>query len=664
MPLRDDLLNPISEENPSGVNLRYDPVTDKIKEARREDIDAPQGDWVTALKTADWNQVIKLGGDALAKKGKDLQVAVWLVEAHVRKEGFAAMPPCFNFLRDLLDQFWDSVYPEIDEDGDMEIRSAPLEWLGNNLGDQLKFLPIITNKLSWHVYQESRVVGYEADADTHEKQQTRNARIEEGKVSAEDFDAALEATSVDAMRKTRNDLNQSLEALETLSQYCDEKFADFSPSFIKTRTAIEEIVQTVKMLLGRKPGGNDDEAAEIAEPGVVDAFSVDMSWTSQENTMDAEGVAAEEGTPAGAPGDMSAAGRQLGAICKFMREQDPEDPAPYLILRSYAWARLEYNSPQFFREQIEAPPGDLRVRLKKATKDGDYDAVLEMTEAAMLQPYGRNWLDLQRYAVNALEQKGLSLTGRPIVNQLRVLIEMLPDVIDVTLPDDTPAANADTKNWIDNFVVIHKGPPPSPKDESSDSSSDSSSSDFSFDTSSSDTSSSDFSFDTSSTESTDASTDFSLDTSSSEAAAEPEPEPFVPEENPPILSEEEPPPSDMSDEFAAALHAVKYGKVEDGLGQITALLATERSGRARFRRRTQLAHLLMTAGKGKVAQPILDQLSAEIEDRKLEDWEESEALAYPLELLYRSLGRSEEERRAALYARICRLDPVRGVNCG
>ena len=41
---------------------------------------------------------------------------------------------------------------------------------------------------------------------------------------------------------------------------------------------------------------------------------------------------------------------------------------------------------------------------------------------------------------------------------------------------------------------------------------------------------------------------------------------------------------------------------------ITAILATERSGRARFRRRTQLAHLLMAAGKGKVAQPILDQI--------------------------------------------------------
>src|ERR1700760_2540141 len=109
MPLRTDLLDPISEDNPSGANLRYDPVTDKIKEARREDLDVPQGDWKVALKAAEWPLVIKLGSDAIAKKGKDLQIAVWLVEAHVRKEGFSALAPSLQFLRDLLDQFWDTL---------------------------------------------------------------------------------------------------------------------------------------------------------------------------------------------------------------------------------------------------------------------------------------------------------------------------------------------------------------------------------------------------------------------------------------------------------------------------------------------------------------------------------------------------------------------------
>ena len=39
MPLRDGLLDPIDGENPSGPDLRYDPVVDQIKEARREDDD-------------------------------------------------------------------------------------------------------------------------------------------------------------------------------------------------------------------------------------------------------------------------------------------------------------------------------------------------------------------------------------------------------------------------------------------------------------------------------------------------------------------------------------------------------------------------------------------------------------------------------------------------
>ena len=64
MPLRDDLPNPIPGDNPSGANLRYDPITDKIKEARREDLELPQGAWQTALKTADYPAVIKMAGEA------------------------------------------------------------------------------------------------------------------------------------------------------------------------------------------------------------------------------------------------------------------------------------------------------------------------------------------------------------------------------------------------------------------------------------------------------------------------------------------------------------------------------------------------------------------------------------------------------------------------
>ena len=356
-----------------------------------------------------------------------------------------------------------------------------------------------------------------------------------------------------------------------------------------------------------------------------------------------------------------------------MRSRDPEDAAPYLILRSFVWAPVLARAPMLDRDSIVPPESDLRVKLKRLTADSEWDQVIELTEANMLRPCGKFWLDMQRYAVNALEQRGQLAAARVLVNHFRVLLELLPDLVDITFADDTPAANADTKDWITNFVIFQKMPPRESTEGGGDSGGDTSSdfsSDFSTDTpaESTDTPSDDFSFDTSSFDTPAAEETPSFDTSSwdsapSEPEATPTPEPFTLDLNPPILEAEEPPPADTSDEFGQALAAVREGRTAEGLGMITAILNTERSGRQRFRRRTQLAHLLMAAGKGKVAQPLLDQLAAEIEERRLEEWEPSEAIAYPLELLMHCLTSADDERRMQLYSRICKLDPVRAVNC-
>ena len=52
MPLRDDILKPIPATT-RRPNLRYAPVYDKIKEARREDDELPQGAWQHERKVAD-----------------------------------------------------------------------------------------------------------------------------------------------------------------------------------------------------------------------------------------------------------------------------------------------------------------------------------------------------------------------------------------------------------------------------------------------------------------------------------------------------------------------------------------------------------------------------------------------------------------------------------
>jgi type VI secretion system protein ImpA len=702
MPLRNDLLNPIPGDNPSGANLRYEPITDKIKEARREDIDAPQGQWKTTVKTADLPLVIKLAGDVLANRSKDLQIAVWLVDAHVRREGFGILTPCLELLRELVEQYWDTLYPPIDEDGDMEVRATPLGWLGAKLGEQLGFLPIVSGKLSWVKYQESRTVGFEADADTFDKQQLRQSRMAEGKISGEQFDEAADATSVDALKNTYKQLTAAQQALESLSEYCDSQFGDYAPSFINTRNALEEITQTVRIILSRKPGGLEEEEEPAEEEPVEeasmeespseeetvateDSFGTEESVSFEEPAADEESSFAESseseemasfsgsGESLGELNSREDAARQLVSICRFLRSQNGADPAPYLMLRVFAWGAMMKDAPILDQSAIEAPPGDVRVNLRRLAKESQWEELVEATEAAMAEPYGRTWLDLQRYTESGISGLGYAGAARVVNTQFRILLETLPDLLELTLPDDTPAANAETKTWINNSIiekVVPKDLPKPPGEEGSESSGfgDDTSTESSF--SMDETPSTDMSLDeTPSDISLDETpSDMSLDATPEPEAAEaeptpePEPEPYEVEENPPILEAEEAPPSDLSDEFAQALAAVKDGRTAEGLGIITAMLATERSGRARFRRRTQLAHLLMAAGKGKVAQPMLDELVDEIENRKLEDWEPSEAIAYPLELLLHCLSPADE-RRTQLYTRICKLDPVRAVNC-
>jgi hypothetical protein len=60
---------------------------------------------------------------------------------------------------------------------------------------------------------------------------------------------------------------------------------------------------------------------------------------------------------------------------------------------------------------------------------------------------------------------------------------------------------------------------------------------------------------------------------------------------------------------------------------------------------------------------MLQRAVSEIEEKKLEEWESREMLAYPLALLYRCLVKSDgsSEDRDRVYAWICRLDPLEAM---
>src|SRR5690606_7586206 len=350
MSLSSDLLEPIAGSNPAGANVRYDPVYDKIKQARHEDPDLPRGEDDPPRKTADYALAQKLATEVLEKRSKDLQVAAWLTEALVHREGFSGLKQGLELLHGLMEKFWDHVYPEID-DGDLELRAAPLQWVGGSTRSMapgplelaVKAVPLNASGHSLLAYREGRAFGYESEAaDDEEKASARTAAIEAGKPTPEDFDDAVEATPKAWYKQLVADIDGAVAALDTLDAFCAERFADVAPTFKPLREAIDEVRRLAAQLLAEKLEKDPDPPEPIET--VSEGLGVSEGVSEGEGEV---GGTAEGKTGGGGGGGISAvpksredAAARVAAAARFMRQESPTDPGPYLMLRGLRWGEL------------------------------------------------------------------------------------------------------------------------------------------------------------------------------------------------------------------------------------------------------------------------------------------------------------------------------------
>ena len=130
-------------DSPGGADLRYDAAYQAILDARREEnARLPQGIWVRDIKRADWPAVERMCTSVLRTRGKDLQVACWLVEGVIHRTGFAGLAPGLRLLSGLCRNLWPVLHPAI-EDGDLTARLAPFEWMNARFPALLRNQPIV-----------------------------------------------------------------------------------------------------------------------------------------------------------------------------------------------------------------------------------------------------------------------------------------------------------------------------------------------------------------------------------------------------------------------------------------------------------------------------------------------------------------------------------------
>lgn len=590
MSLRDELLSPVPGANPGGVDLRYDPLYDKIKEARREDDDAPQGDWATERKTADWALVIKLAKDALANKSKDLQLAAWLVEASLRRDGFGPFAESLDMIAGLVSGHWEHLFPELD-DGDAEMRVAPLEWLAIKLDVPVRMTALDRSGFGLLLHREARLVPTEAQAaENEDKAAARQTAIANGKLTPEELDAAFTSTPKAWFKALSDSINATIAAIDKLNEASREKFADLAPNYSRLRTAVEEVQRVASLQLKRK--------LEL-EPDPVDVNASATDGVSVPANVVTPGsvTAGVGGTLTAEPTSRDDATARIVGAAKYLRLNDPFNPASYLMLRGFRWGELRVSTGAPDPKLLAAPPTNVRTNLKGLLLDSRWADLLEACEGVMGTPQGRGWIDLQRYALTACDALGSDYfaVATAMRGALKSLLTDVPQLLDMTLMDDTPTANAETRAWLRS--TLPADPEPSAGGDA---------------------------------------------IAGSEDSAEPR----------------------GRDPFSLATAEVRAGRADRAIALLMREASREKTSRGRFMMQAQLAKIMVDAGHENVAMPILEQLIADVETHKLEEWEAGEVVAAPMALLYRVLEKTDGDSstRQSLYLRICRLDPIQAIS--
>jgi len=597
MPLREDILQAIPGDQSQGKNLRYAPIYDQIKEARREDDELAQGAWQHDRKLSDTGLVIKLTEEAIATQSKDLQLAAWLTEALLKRNGFAGLQEGLQLCVGMLNGFWDTLYPEID-DGDLEPRAAPLEWVGGKLDVVVKSRPLCQDGYNFYQHKDSRTVGYEDEAKSNEQKAAREKLLKEGKLAPEVFDKSFAETPKAFYLQSEKQLDSSLQTLKELNRVCQEKFADAAPSFRQLNEAIGEVRHVVHTLLQKKRETEPDPVEEVAPE--VAAAEGEVAGEGATAAAPAKGVQLLDiaGLVAAEPEDRREAVASVIAAAAVLRKREPYSPAPYMMLRGLRWGELRAASDPLM---LTAPGTEYRQQIKALTLAGKWSQLLEITEYLMGLPCSRAWLDLQRATVDACVGLGEQYNAIAIAirSELRTLLRDLPQLLEATLSDDTPAANAETQAWLRELIAEPSTGAPE-----------------------------------------------------ANSAA-----PVAQDSTAPGWQRK------FIDPHALAQEAMRTSQPEKAIDILQKELERQLSGRGRFQRKLQLAQICIAAGKDVIAQMLLDDVAAAIETHKLEDWEDRAVIAAAMVYLLQNSKKVQGDAKAkqAMFERLCRIDPVQAL---
>jgi type VI secretion system protein ImpA len=346
----EQLLNPISETAPCGVDLSFSSDFDAIAHARRfDDPSLDQGEWITELKEADWGFVVDNCARLIETQSKDLRLAVWLGEANAKVRHFRGLADAYLLLAGLSDRYWDMLHPVPDDD-DQELRIGNVSWLLSRSVQLVREIPLTEGR------------GTAFSTVDFESARIRAANEERGNGDGSNSDGLKLADIESARRKSSPAYYETLladailcrQALLQLEKSIDFRVGQDGPAFSSVKEALENVIGTITRF-AQEAGINTRPAAQSNGVNAHAGNGQNAGQSAPKVQQEASKVEQQETqtTLNGPIQNRTQALMQLRHVADFFRRTEPHSPVAYLAEKAASWGDLPLHS--WLRTVIKDP---------------------------------------------------------------------------------------------------------------------------------------------------------------------------------------------------------------------------------------------------------------------------------------------------------------------
>src|ERR1043166_2195563 len=318
----EELLKPVSEENPCGEDLYYDPT---FQELDTLILGKPETQFSPA-EDPDW-KLLHQRCLELSARSKDLRVATKLCLTSIKMDGILALGESLALVKGLLERYWEPVYPRLDpeDNNDPLYRMNVIAALATpkaTFGDPLRFL----ERIATLPLTKSMHGGRFSLDDVNKSRQPAPA---EGNApaSAAEIESAFRDSPPEHLAALHGVIKSSLKTVSEMDEFLTTTVgADKAPNLDLLKDELKQMQKAVTPFVA-----GAEVMAEVGEP------NGEATIAGGAPVPAAKGISGEIQSRQ----DVKL---MLDKICDYYTRTEPASPVPNLLRRALRVSEMDFMS--------------------------------------------------------------------------------------------------------------------------------------------------------------------------------------------------------------------------------------------------------------------------------------------------------------------------------